>query len=307
MSPLKVQNFNSADIPQLCEFLLRWSPRHPELARPELHNWQHCKNRWVVKEGEQIVGYMGQIRHPFYKNGQYQFDLGFGVTLVLDESNPERQKHVGRALLSQAESNGVAYAGLGVVPQIEGAYQRRGHIIRRDCVNMYARFNNPGKGLNYLHRSGIHAPGIALGNLIFPIPKTAQYCNYAVDCGDETLSYKNPAYLKYKMSQPGREYHKIVDPKSCDYIVFRFAKHGGLLFQRICHITTRYIPTMSYLLQRAVSKEADVVVAIDSQAMVPVYRGAGMWLKKAYPFCLPPSITDKVIVDLFDADLDDLW
>ena len=327
---LEVRPFEWTQFNELCTFLAKWSPDHPELAH--VFKWQEC-DRFVAMVDNEIVGYIAQIKHPFYygKDKEGTEQLGFGATLVLKMDDDNIRKKAGRALLDKCENNGAKWAGTGMIPAIEKVYERRGHVIRRDCCNMYARFFNPKKCLEYIGTAEdvMYAWMIRAWNKIRKIPNdlygidTDPHCVGGIDgfdyinidlakqyafYGDRTWQY-----LCYKISQPNKKYLWATSHLDRpDYIIYRESIHPktGLKLVRICDIAANEYNKprlISVAVKYAESIGADGVVAIDAQSDAKYYRRAGMWIKRAYPICMPRDIKEKVRITMFDSDLDNLW
>lgn len=97
------------------------------------------------------------------------------MTLVLNMSDSKVRKQAGQELLGRCENNPpLQYSAVGVVPAREEPYKRCGHVVRRDCSKMYARFLNPAKALKYLGKSSIYASVIKLADVFCPKHKRVE-------------------------------------------------------------------------------------------------------------------------------------
>lgn len=333
-----ITEFKNSQFAELLLFLRRWEPNHPELHDGATLRWQKC-HRFVAIHNDKIVGYIGQIPHQFrygrlsgrmrYNKGSENF--GWGVTLVLDLSDNIIRKKAGRELLAKCENNPpLLFAGVGVVPAIEEPYKRRGHQIRRDCCNMYARFENPSKALKYLLKPAYYAPLIKIANQfrrawirtdedlikgISWIGKFDSNLDYMIDSilydQYELYGVRDARYLNYKLAQPNREYY-VFRHVTGGYAILRKAKHPtkDLTLIKVCDLVGS--DSVRQQLLRLAMKylyhaKADGIVALGSAKDRKLYRSVGMYISKPYPICLHKSIKAKVHVSFFDSDLDNLW
>jgi len=164
---VRVIPFEEKYLAETLAMMRKWSPDHPELGERSLYEWQRC-TRYLAMAGDNVVGQICQIPHEFrYADGRPPVMLGWGITLVLDMSDDGTRKAAGRQLLKACEdAPGLKYAAVGVVPNIEGAYLRRGHQLKRDASDYYARFFNPKKALAYWNKPKSLAPALKLANLV---------------------------------------------------------------------------------------------------------------------------------------------
>lgn len=331
---VEIVGYQESQFAELLLFLKKWEPNHPELADGSILRWQKC-HQFVATYNSRIVGYIGQIPHDFsYGRFSGRFGIehfGWGVTLVLDLSDSRIRKEAGRGLLSRVENNSpLLFAGVGVVPAIEEPYKRRGHQVRRDCCNMYARFENPAKALRYLSKPAYYAPLIKIANqfrrvwvgadedLIEGVKWIDRFSLFHDDTWERILygqyelyGTRTAEYLNYKLSQPNREYY-VFQHVSDGYIILRTAKHPlkDLAIVKICDLvgSDRVRRQLLRLAMKYLYHEkADGIVALGSALDKKLYRSVGMYISKAYPICLHKSIETKVHVSFFDSDLDNLW
>jgi len=331
---IEIIDYHDSMEKELLSFLSKNSPDHPELGQGDILRWQKCF-RFVAIENNKIVGYMAQIPHKYYYKGtdnNYE-NFGWGVTLVLEmHAGNEIRKRAGRALLTKCENNPPwQYTAIGVVPEIEEPYKRRGHIIRKDCCSMFARPIHYDKFLKYIDKplyykyplvylNWYNSPSYnKLQRESWRIHKIYQFDSLLDDCWGSSLQSKkelygerNAEFLNYKISQPNKDYHCYIHDCS-GYIIFRKASHKtkDLMIVRICDLVGTYEAKVVLLLKAikyAYEIEADAVVGISSNSETHIYYNAGMYLHRPYPICLPPHI-DKVEVHItmFDSDLDNLW
>jgi len=329
---MEIKDFKESQTDELLAFLAKWSPDHPELGEGGIVKWQKCFRFVAMHEGR-IVGYIGQIAHDFKygaKSGKDGVEhLGWGVTLVLDMSDSKVTKQAGRELLGRCENNPpLQYSAVGVVPEIEGPYKRRGHVIRRDCSRMYARFLNPAKALKYLDKPLIYAPAIKLANIFC---RTQKYVNRErverikefkpewderwdrLMCEQhEIYGIRNAEFLNYKLTQPNRDYHIYIHSDKDGYIVFRHAIHQtkDLNLVKVCDLVgteKAKADLVSLAVDFAEEEKAYGVVALGSFDEEETYKKAGMYISKPYPITMRPHITAKMHISFFDSDLDNLW
>jgi hypothetical protein len=348
-----VEEFQESQMDELLAFLTKWSPDHPELGEGDIIRWQKCY-RFVSKSRGKIVGYIAQIPHEFRYgkksrppaqagalsgNREGTEHIGWGITLVVDgfEDSPHpsrlRTAYV-HELLSRIENNPPwQFGAVGVVPEIEEPYRRRGHAVRRDCSKMYARFLYPAKALKYVGRSSVYAPAIFLVNVFLRAQKSVRYGKVEKikqfkpawdEKWDELMSeqyelygVRDAEYLNYKLTQPNRDYHVYVhfdEAKNTidGYIVFRHATHRArdLNLVKVCDMvgTERAKADLVSLAVKFVyERRAYGVVALGSNNEEKVYKKAGLYIAKPYPVTMPSHITAKMHVSFFDSDLDNLW
>ena len=339
MSQVEIKDFEESQMDELLALLTKWSPDHPELGEGDIVKWQKC-HRFVAMHEGRVVGYIGQIAHDFKygkKSGKDGVEhLGWGVTLVLDMSDSKVRKQAGRELLGRCENNPpLQYAGVGVVPAIEEPYKRRGHVVRRDCSKMYARFLNPAKALKYMDKPSIYAPVIKLANVFCPKQKNVKrekverikefkpewdekwdklmYEQY------EIYGIRNAEFLNYKLTQPNRDYHvyihsddDILSQSKDGYIIFRHAIHRtrDLNLVKVCDLVGTEgakVDLVSLAVDFADEVKAYGVVALGSFDEEKTYKKAGMCISKPYPITMRPHITAKMHISFFESDLDNLW
>jgi hypothetical protein len=331
MSQVEIKDFEENQMDELLALLTKWSPDHPELGEGNIVKWQKCYRFVAMHEGK-IVGYIGQIAHDFKygkKSGKEGVEhIGWGVTLVLNVSGNEIRKKAGRELLGRCENNPpLQYGGVGVVPAIEEPYKRRGHVVRRDCSKMYARFSRPAKALKYLGKSSIYAPLIKVENVFCPkhkrvkrekIKKIGEFKPEWDEKWDKLMSeqhelygIRNAEFLNYKLTQPNRDYHVYIHPDD-GYIIFRHAIHRirDLNLVKVCDLVgteEAKVDLVSLAVDFADAVKAYGVVALGSFEEEKTYKKAGMCLSRPYPVTLRPHITAKMRVTFFDSDLDNLW
>ena len=340
-----VEELQESQMDELLAFLARWSPDHPELGEGDIVRWQKCF-RFVSKSRGKIVGYIAQIPHEFRygrKSAREGVEhIGWGVTLVVDgfESSPHasrlRTAYV-HELLSRIENNlPWQFAAVGVVPGIEEPYRRRGHLVRRDCSKMYARFLRPAKALKYVGKSSLYAPAISLGNAFLRVPKRVKHgkvqkINEFKPQWDEKwdrlmseqyelYGVRDAQYLNYKLTQPNRDYHVYIHFDEADlarrtvdgYIIFRHAAHRtkDLNLVKVCDLVateTAKPDLVSLAVKFAYDIQAHGVVALGSSGDEKMYRKAGLYIARPYPVTASSQITAKMHVSFFDSDLDNLW
>ncbi len=312
--------------------LLRDSdPDHPELGNQEHFEWQICEKFLTLLQGK-VVGYMARIPQVFWHKGA-EIEIGFGAALILDMSNFAVKTFAGSALLNRLLANSsLKYAAVGIVPEIEQSYTRRGYTIDRDSLRMFARFFAPSNALKYLGKSPYLALPISVLNRILPgIGRVANgriESNSRFDpewddtwrrilseqyefCGDRSASF-----LNYKLSQPGKSYlsyiHRDQSGDIDGYIVFRDSFHQlkNIKLVRICDLVGTECAKADLLLQAvkfARANGVDGIVAISSSIDRKIYRRSGLWLSQRYPIVLDPEIKARAHITFFDSDLDNLW
>jgi hypothetical protein len=331
MGDVEIRQLEHGQLGDLLNFLTKWAPDHPELGEGEIIRWQRC-HKFVAFHDGRIVGYVGQIPHEFrFGRGKRKSEsimVGWGVTLVLDTSDDQIRKKAGRMLLARCENNPpLVFAGVGVVPAIEGPYRRRGHAVRRDCCNMYSRFIKPSRPLQYLRKSPIYVPPIRVANLFLKAKRasrigSAEKIERFKDEWDaiwdrhlseqyELYGVRNAAYLNYKLSQPNRDYRVYVYGSS-GYIVFRIARHRirDLKLTKICDLVGSYkekLDLLSLAVDFAYRSDSHGIVAISSVDDESMFRKAGLYISRSYPVMMPRDMTAKMHVTFFDSDLDNLW
>lgn len=312
--------------------LLRESdPDHPELGDQEFFEWQKCE-RFVILLKDRVVGYMARIPQVFWYRGN-SIEIGFGATLVLDMSNFAVKTFAGSALLDRLlNDSSMNYAGVGIVPEIEQSYVRRGYTVDRDSLRMFARFFVPSKALKYMKKSPYLAIPVSILNLLMPIAKKVPSSRIEkIDRFDsewdetwkrilsgqhELYGDRSASFLNYKLSQPGKSYfsyvHRDKSGEIDGYIVYRKSVHKvkDLKLVRICDLVGREsakIDLLTQALRFARENSVDGVVAISSTFDKNVYKRSGLWLSQKYSIVLDPRIKAHAHITFFDSDLDNLW
>ncbi len=335
MAKVDIVPFDPSYLDETLAMMVKWSPDHPELGERSLYDWQRCTRYLALADGK-VVGHIAQIGHEFrHADGRPPVTLGWGITLVLDMSHDATRKAAGRGLLKACEdAPGVRYAAVGVVPAIEPAYLRRGHQIRRDDSNYYARFFEPGKALAYWRKPTALAPLLTMGNALLR-PRTR------VRFGTlEPISRFNPEwdsvwdglmrqqyglygkrdaeFLNYKLAQPNRSYftflHRDAAGAVDGYIVYRRARHRvrDLDVVKICDFVgsrTARLDMLAEAMRFATSEARGTygIVGLSAAAEAPEFRTTGMYVTRPYPVVLAAGVEGRVRVDFFDSDLDNLW
>jgi hypothetical protein len=330
---MAVEELKESDIGELLTFLARWSPDHPELGQGEIVRWQKCR-RWIFRYHGEIIGYIAQIPQLYRygkPSGQHGTEaIGWGVTLVLDQSpDSERRRSASvHELLSKVEQNPPwQFGAVGVVPEIEEPYRRRGHVVRRDCSMMFARPMKAAPLLRYFGKSTLLAPAVSVAGAL--IPATRRVSSEKLerifafdpvwdDLWDRTMSdqfelygTRTAEYLNYKLSQPEREYEawRHVDG---GYIIFREARHRvkDLCLLKICDLVASDAAARDLLalaVARAYERRVYGIVALGAQSEKSRYRQVGLYIARPYPVTLPPTISARIRITFFDSDLDNLW
>ena len=313
----------------------RWSPDHPELGERSLYDWQRCTRYLAMKDGR-VVGQIGQMHHEFrYADGRPPVQIGWGITLVLDTSDDNTRKAAGRGLLKACEeAPGLKYAAVGVVPAIEPAYLRRGHQIRRDANNYYARFFRPEKALAYWNKSQALAPLVSLANVIRrprtrPRHGTLEAITRFQPAWDATwerllrgryelYGMRDAEFLNHKLAQPNRAYsaflHRDQNGAIDGYAVYRRARHRtrDLDVVKVCDFVgteTAQRDLLAEAMRFALAEAPGTygIVGLSSSADAPAFRATGMYVARPYPVVLAAGVEGKVRVSFFDSDLDNLW
>ncbi len=330
---MAVEEFQEKSIDELLAFLARWNPDHPELGEGDIVRWQKCY-RWVFRYHGELIGYIAQIPQTFNygkpsgREGSEQ--IGWGVTLVLDQSpDSERRRSASlHELLSKVEHNPPwQFGAVGVVPEIEQPYLRRGHAIRRDCSKMYARFLRPKEALQYMGKSTALAPVLKMANTVMrPIRKANTTGIEKITTFDpgwdstwhqiltdqfELSAVRNAEFLNYKLSQPNRDYQAYRHTQG-GYIIFRLARHRtrNLSLVKICDLVATESARRDLLalaLDYTYQCNSAGIVALGSAAEQSIYRKAGLYIARPYPITMPPHIKAAMRVTFFDSDLDNLW
>jgi hypothetical protein len=332
---LEIVPFHEKYLAETLTLLRKWSPEHPELGERSLYDWQRC-SRYLAWADGRVVGHIAQIAHEFrYANGRPSVKLGWGITLVLDMSDDATRKAAGRGLLKACEdAPGVKYAAVGVVPAIEPAYVRRGHQIRRDASNYYARFFQPSKALAYWNKRAALGPLVKLANIIVRprtrvrfgtleritrfLPEWDPIWDNLLKQQYELYGTRNAKFLNYKLAQPNRTYftflHRDASGVIDGYVVYRRAKHlvRDMDLVKICDfVGTRtakrdmFAEAMRFALTDAASTYG--IVGLSSVVDASAFRSAGMYVVRPYPVVLAAGIEGRIRVDFFDSDLDNLW
>ncbi len=312
--------------------LLRESnPDHPDVGNRELFEWQKCERFLILFQGG-VVGYIARIAQVFWYKGT-SIEIGFGAALILDMSNFAVKTFAGSALLDGLlDDSSFKYAAVGIVPEIEQSYIRRGYAVDRDSLRMFARFFVPSNALKYMKKSPYLALAIKILNLFLPvveripsggIEKIDRFDPVWDETWRRTLSGqyefygdRSASFLNYKTSQPGKSYlsyvHKDQSRGIDGYIVFRksFHKVKNLKLVRICDLVgteSAKIDLLSHAVKFARENGVDGVVAISSNRDRRIYKRCGLWVSQKYPIVLDPQIRAKAHITFFDSDLDNLW
>ncbi len=313
----------------------KWGPDHPELSERSLYDWQRC-TRYLALAGGKVVGHIGQIEHEFrYADDRPPVTLGWGITLVLDMSDDATRKLAGRGLLAACEDTpGVEYAAVGVVPAIEPAYLRRGHQIKRDANNYYARFFRPGRALAYWKKPTAFGPLMKLANAMLrpqtrvrfgtlePItrfrPEWDSIWDNLAKQQYESYGTRDAEFLNYKLAQPNRTYftflHGDLSGAIDGYIVYRRAQHHvrDMDLVKICDFVgsrTAKLDMFAEAMRFAVNDARGTygIVGLSAGAEAPEFRATGMYVVRPYPVVLAAGVEGRIRVNFFDSDLDDLW
>lgn len=331
MADVEIRPFHGSQTDELLKFLVKWTPNHPELGNREVFEWQKANGYVAMHEGK-IVGHLAQIPHEFRygkRSGQEGTELmGPGISFILDMSNDEIRKKSGRGLLEHFETNQPPYfAAIGIVPEIEEPYKRRGYAVRRDYTNLYGRFMNPNRALKYWSRSQLYAPAIHAANLFYrplrkksdlPVEKITSF-KPEWDGLWEKLKYeqyelygvRTADFLNYKLSQPGKEYH-VYRHNDGGYIIFRLATHPLKDFRlvKICDMagSTEIKPDLiSLAISYSYEVKADGVVAMAADSDKAIYKRAGLYISEPKPLVISPHLKKQLHITFFDSDLDNLW
>jgi hypothetical protein len=331
LADVEIRPFHGSQTEELLKFLVKWTPNHPELGRRDVFEWQKANSYVAMYEGR-IVGHLAQIPHEFRYgkiSGRDGAELmGPGISFILDMSDDEIRKKSGRELLRHFENNQPPYfAAIGIVPEIEEPYKRRGYAIRRDFTNLYARFMNPSRALKYWSRSLLYAPAIVAANLVYrplkkksnlPVEKITEFKPEWDELWEklkseqyELYGVRNADFLNYKLSQPGKEYH-VYKHADGGYIVYRLAVHllKELQLVKVCDIAGSAqikLDLLSLAIDYASEVKVDGIVAMASVADKDIYRKAGLYISEPKPLVISPHIKAKMHVTFFDSDLDNLW
>jgi hypothetical protein len=332
---VRVIPFEEKYLAETLAMMRKWSPDHPELGERSLYEWQRC-TRYLAMAGDKVVGQICQIPHEFrYSDGRPPVMLGWGITLVLDMSDDGIRKAAGRQLLKACEdAPGLKYAAVGVVPNIEGAYLRRGHQLHRDASDYYARFFNPGKALAYWNKPKSLAPALKLANLVVrprarnrfgtldPIarfrPEWDATWDRLLKTRYELYGARDAEFLNYKLAQPNREYRAFVHRNrqgAVDgYIVYRRARHRvkDLDLVKICDFVGEHTANADMLAEAMRYAIHDArgtygIVGLSSVVDAKLFRSTGMYVVQPYPVVVAAGVEGKIRVDFFDSDLDNLW
>jgi len=332
---VRVIPFEEKYLAETLAMMRKWSPDHPELGERSLYEWERC-SRYLAVAGERVVGQICQIAHEFrHSDGRPSVMLGWGITLVLDMSDDATRKAAGRQLLKACEdAPGLRYAAVGVVPNIEGAYLRRGHQLKRDASNYYARFFNPAKALAYWNKPKALAPALKLANLIIrprtkarfgtlePITRFRPEWDVTWDrllkARYELYGARNAEFLNYKLAQPNRDYHVFLhrdqDGVIDGYIVYRQARHRvkDLDLVKICDFVGTHTANQDMLAEAMRYAVQDApktygIVGLSSVGDAKLFRSTGMYVAQPYPVVVAAGVEGQIRVDFFDSDLDNLW
>jgi len=327
--------FDPKYLEETLAMMLEWSPDHPELGERSLYDWQRCTRYLALADGK-VVGHIGQIAHEFrYANGRPPVTLGWGITLVLDTTDDATRKAAGRGLLKACEdATGLRYAAVGVVPAIEPAYLRRGHQIKRDGSNYYARFFRPDRALAYWKKPAVLALPMKLANVILrpatrvrfgtvePIthfsPEWDSVWDGLAKQQYEAYGARDAEFLNYKLAQPHREYHTFVHRDVSGvvdgYIVYRRAQHRvrDLDLVKICDFMaspTAKLDLLAEAMRFALNDAPGThgIVGLSAGEDAAAFRATGMYVVRPYPVVLAAGVEGRVRVTFFDSDLDNLW
>jgi len=331
LADVEIRPFHPSQTDELLKFLVKWTPNHPELGDRAVFDWQKA-NGYVAMSDGRIVGHLAQIPHEFRygkRSGQEGTELmGPGISFILDMSNDEIRKKSGRGLLKHFENNQPPYfAAIGIVPEIEEPYKRRGYSVRRDFTNLYGRFMNPSRALKYWSRSQLYAPAMSAANIFYrarrskgdlPVEKITKFepewdeLWEKLKCEQyELYGIRTADFLNYKLSQPGKEYH-VYKHKNDGYIIFRLATHPlkDLRLVKICDMagTSETKPDLiSLAMSYAYEVKADGIVAMAADVDKPIYKKAGMFISEPKPLVISPHLKKQLHITFFDSDLDHLW
>lgn len=324
--PYDDKNLNAA-----LAFLTEFSPDHPELGSKELFLWQKCRRHLAFFKNK-IIGHMAIIEHPF-KFNDAPLRIGWGSALVIDDANFALKTFAGVALLDRCfDDSSYIYTGVGIVPEIEQSYIRRGYVICSNSVKMYARFFNPVKALRYFNKPGIFSFPMKAVNLIKPARNAGSdeiiYGRIHFDSDLDSVwerilaaryemyGARTASFLNYKISQPGKEYsllfHKDGAGEIDGYLLYRRARHNSrdLDIIRICDmvgVPEANLALISEAIRAAHKLNVDGIVALGSPKDRAIFKNAGMWLTKRFPVGLKPEFAGKMHLTFFDSDLDNLW
>jgi hypothetical protein len=327
--------FDPKYLDETLAMMRKWSPDHPELGERSLYDWQRCTRYLALKDGK-VVGHIAQMPHEFrYADGRPSVMLGWGITLVLDTSDDATRKAAGRGLLKACEeAPGLKYAAVGVVPAIEPAYLRRGHQIRRDSSNYYARFFRPTKALAYWNKPVALAPLLHVANAVMRPrtvvrfgtlePITAFSSEWdGVWAGllreqYELYGKRDAEFLNHKLAQPNRRYsaflHRDASGAIDGYIVYRRARHlvRDMDIVKVCDFVGTRAAKLDMLAEAMRFAIRDArgtygIVGLGSVVDAPLFRSTGMYLSRPYPVVLAAGIEGQIRVGFFDSDLDNLW
>jgi len=327
--------FDPKYLTETLTLLRTWSPDHPELGEKSLYDWQRCTRYLALQDGR-VVGHIGQIEHEFrYANGHPSVKIGWGITLVLDTSNDDVRKAAGRGLLKACEdARGLKYAAVGVVPAIEPAYLRRGHQIRRDANNYYARFFRPAKALAYWKKPMLLAPLVTLANAVRRAQTRQRFgtleaiTRFRSDWDGiwdrlmkqqyEAYGKRDAEFLNYKLAQPNRQYfaflHRDRSGAIDGYIVYRRARHHvkDLDLVKICDFvgsSTAKQDMFAAAMRFAIDEASGTygIVGLGSTVDATTFQSTGMYVVRPYPVVLAAGVEGRPRVTFFDSDLDNLW
>jgi hypothetical protein len=327
--------FDAAYLDATLAMMRKWSPDHPELGERSLVDWQRCTRYLAMADGR-VVGHIAQMAHEFrHAGGRPPVRLGWGITLVLDTSDDGVRKAAGRGLLKACEEGpGLKYAAVGVVPAIEPAYLRRGHQIRRDGSNYYARFFRPAKALAYWRKPTALAPLVTLANVVRRPDTRVRHGTLERitrflpewDAGWDALmrqqyelyGVRTAEFLNHKLAQPNRTYHAFMHRDAAGtvdgYVVYRRARHHvrDMDLVKICDFVGSetakrdlFAEAMRFALTEA--RGTYGIVGLSSAVDAPAFAAAGLYIARPYPVVLAAGVEGRPRVDFFDSDLDNLW
>jgi hypothetical protein len=330
MGPVQIIRFDNRYARDTLGFLAANNPDHPELGDRELFEWQDCARYLALMKGR-VVGHMAIIPQVFSCDGK-PLAMGWGSTLVLDMNDFAVKTFAGVGLIEVCfDDPSYIYAGVGIVPQIEGAYKRKGYVLCRGSAKMYARFFRPAKAFAYYEKPQILSMAIRVANLVTPIRgkaggpirEIAKFDAAWDGRWQELLARRyavfgsrTAAFLNYKMSQPHKRYYAFMHDdgrgEPDGYIIFRQARHNtkDLNIVRICDLVGTDV-ARGDLIARALAFAAEIgvdgVVAVSSTRDRGFFRKSGLWLEKDLPIGLKPELACKIHLSFFDSDLDNLW
>ena len=326
--PIRLAPYDEKYLDATLQFLGRLNPDHPELGGKDLFLWQKC-SRFLAIFKNNIVGHMAIIEQPFWSSAG-RFTAGWGSALVLDTANFALKTFAGVALLDKClDDFSYVYFGVGIVPEIEQSYLRKGYVICRNSVRMFARFFRPPKALKYYEKPRILSLPIMTMNILRPAARFSDHLEHltAFEEGTDALWAKlqkeqynvygerTASFLNYKISQPAKDYAILIHSQADEpdgYMIFRRARHNTkeLDIIKICDFVGSEVAKIRMIcevLRIADETGVDGVVALSSSRDKAIFNRAGMWLSIKYPIGLKPNFAGKMHLTFFDSDLDNLW